>query len=324
MQARKFFVILLVSLGLCMAVVAAQEKSQPADENATQSDKEIIAKIGDRVVTLAEIKAEFARIPPQFMAHFNTPEKKEQYVRNLVDRSLFSMEAKAQGFMDKPDVQEKINSYVDRVLYAEFMKELTQNIQVTEADCRSYYESNSAEFTEKERVKASHIVVKTEEEAQQVKQELNQGGDWSELAKQYSIERGTRDRGGDLGYFSEGRMPKEFEAVAFAMNPGDVSEPVKTALGFHIIKLEDKKPAEVLPFDEVKSRIQNNLMNEMRQQRVEGVRDQLFQKYNVEIFTEKIGDIQVGSGQQSPQMRGRPMPVKLSPKPKKDDEEEKK
>ncbi|MBN2432744.1 MAG: peptidyl-prolyl cis-trans isomerase [Acidobacteria bacterium] len=324
MEARKIVMILLASVILSGAIVWAQEPAPPAENKRELTDQELVAKIGDRTVTLAEIKAEFARIPPQFVAHFNTPEKKEQYVRNLVDRSLFSMEAKAQGYMEQPDVQEKINSYVDRVLYAEFMKNMTQDIQVTEADCRKYYEDHPEEFAEQERIKASHILVKTEEEANQVKAELNQGGDWNELAKKYSSERGTRDRGGDLGYFSRNRMPAEFESVAFAMNPGEISDPIKTPLGYHIIRLEDKKPAEQSPFDEVKARIQNKLMSEMRQQKVDGIREQLFKKYNVEIFTDKIDEIQVGSGQASSPMRGRSMPVRMSPKSKPDEEKEKK
>jgi len=323
MEARKIVIILLASMILSWAMAWAQEEAPPAENKGDAADQEIIARIGDRTVTLAEIKAEFARIPPQFISHFNTPEKKEQYVRNLVDRSLFSMEAKAQGYMEQPDVMEKINSYIDRVLYAEFMKNMTQDIEVTDADCRKYYEEHPDEFAEQERIKASHILVKTEEEARQVKAELAQGGDWNELAKKYSMERGTRDRGGDLGYFSTGRMPTEFESVAFAMNPGEISEPVKTTFGYHIIRLEDKKPAEQAPFDEVKPRIQNKLMSDMRQQKVDGIRDQLFRKYNVEIYTDKIDEIQVGSGQAPSPMRGRSMPVRLAPKSKSDEEVEK-
>ncbi|MDC2863689.1 MULTISPECIES: peptidylprolyl isomerase PrsA [unclassified Bacillus (in: firmicutes)] len=115
----------------------------------------------------------------------------------------------------------------------------------------------------KPEVKASHILVKDEETAKKVKAELAQGKSFEDLAKQYSQDPGSKDKGGDLGYFKPGSMVKEFEDAAYKLKKDEISDPVKTQYGYHIIKVTDIK--ELTPFDKAKDSIKNDLVDKKMQ-----------------------------------------------------------
>jgi len=308
----------VIFLGLLVILPVTYTVAKQADqkkEKVSVSD-EIIAKIGDKKLTLAEVQVEFSRIPPQFASHFNSLEKKEQYVKNMVDRSLFSMEAREMGFMENEEVRAKIEGYVDRILYAEYMKKMTKGLEVTDAECLEYYNQNKAEFSDKEKIKASHILVGTEEEALKIKKELDDGADWNDLVKKDSADKSNRNKGGDLGYFARGRMAGEFDNVAFSMKIGEIRGPVKTNFGYHIIKLVDKKPEKMQPYDKVKTKVKNTLTSNKRKEKLEKIRQQLFKKYDVVIYSDKINDLKVGGGRRGmPGQRGRTVPVQLQKKP---------
>ena len=115
----------------------------------------------------------------------------------------------------------------------------------------------------KPEIKASHILVKDEATAKKVKEELGQGKSFEELAKQYSEDTGSKEKGGDLGFFGPGKMVKEFEEAAYKLKKDEVSEPVKSQFGYHIIKVTDIK--EQKPFDEVKGDIKKDLVQKKAQ-----------------------------------------------------------
>ncbi|MBE7094268.1 peptidylprolyl isomerase PrsA [Bacillus cereus] len=119
---------------------------------------------------------------------------------------------------------------------------------VTEKDVKDHY---------KPEIKASHILVSDENEAKEIKKKLDAGASFEELAKQESQDLLSKEKGGDLGYFSSGRMAPEFETAAYKLKVGQISNPVKSPNGYHIIKLTDKK--DLKPYDEVKDSIRKNL-----------------------------------------------------------------
>jgi foldase protein PrsA len=119
---------------------------------------------------------------------------------------------------------------------------------VTEDDVKAHH---------KPEIRASHILVEDEAKAKEIKEKLNNGGSFEALAKEFSTDPGSKDKGGDLDFFGPGEMVKEFEDAAYALEVGQISEPVKSAHGYHIIKLTEKK--ELQPFDEVKDSIREML-----------------------------------------------------------------
>jgi peptidyl-prolyl cis-trans isomerase D len=154
------------------------------------------------------------------------------------------------------------------------MESIRSKLVVPVADIERAYNDRIGEYTTPEQVKASHILLKTEgqdeakvrEQAEEVLKKAKAGADFAALAKQYSQDEGTAPNGGDLDYFGRGRMVPEFDAVAFNMEAGQVSDLVKTSFGFHIIKLVDKKPGTTRPIDEVRAQLQDQLSVERAQQ----------------------------------------------------------
>ncbi|HDL86042.1 MAG TPA: tetratricopeptide repeat protein [Candidatus Acetothermia bacterium] len=137
------------------------------------------------------------------------------------------------------------------------------NIEPSDDQLAAYFEKNVSKYTEPEQVRASHILVKDLATANKVLDELNKGADFATLAKKYSIDTGTKDKGGDLGWFGRGRMVKAFEDAAFSMKVGEVSKPVKTQYGYHIIKVTGHKPAHTPTLAEVKTKVHDDYVKEI-------------------------------------------------------------
>jgi peptidyl-prolyl cis-trans isomerase D len=149
-------------------------------------------------------------------------------------------------------------------------------VSVPPSDIQRYYNDNIQQYQTPEQVKASHILLKTEgkdeaavrQKAEEVLKEVKSGGDFAALARKYSEDDGSKANGGDLDYFTRGRMVPEFEKVAFTLEPGQVSDLVKSQFGFHIIKVIDKRPGATKPLDEVRSQIQDQLALQLADQKI--------------------------------------------------------
>ncbi|NOY69002.1 MAG: hypothetical protein GXP53_05845 [Deltaproteobacteria bacterium] len=149
-------------------------------------------------------------------------------------------------------------------------KDIMSKISITPEIEKAYYESHKDKFTKPEQVHARHILIKLSSDAGDAKKaeakkkideivkKLKKGADFAELAKTYS-EGPSAKNGGDLGFFSHGQMVEPFEKAAFALKPGEISDIVTTRFGYHIIKLEEKKPAVVTSFEEAKPALEEQI-----------------------------------------------------------------
>ncbi|MFP4193932.1 MAG: peptidylprolyl isomerase [Desulfobacterales bacterium] len=164
------------------------------------------------------------------------------------------------------------------------------SMSVTDEEIESFYEENKEQFEVPEKVRARHILIKSEddddkagarEKIREVKQRLEDGEDFSELARQYSDDP-SGESGGDLGYFSRGSMVKNFEEAAFELEPGEVSDIVETRFGYHLIKLEDRKDKGIEPLADVRDSIREDLEQEKMMQKLEPYIESLKEKYPVE------------------------------------------
>jgi peptidyl-prolyl cis-trans isomerase D len=156
-------------------------------------------------------------------------------------------------------------------------EEIRKKITVTPNEVQTYYNENLQQYQSPEQVRASHILLKTEgkdeasvrTQAEEILKQVKAGADFAALAKKHSEDEGSKAAGGDLDYFGRGRMVPEFENAAFGMEPGQISDLVKTQYGFHIIKMVDKKPATTRPLDEVRAQITEQLQHQKAQQAVQ-------------------------------------------------------
>src|SRR3989454_9639408 len=142
----------------------------------------------------------------------------------------------------------------------------------TDDAMKKVYEDASKQITGEQEVRARHILVETEDEAKAVKAELDKGADFAELAKKKSKDPGASD-GGDLGFFTKEQMVPEFSTVAFALEPGKISDPVKSQFGWHIIKVEEKRSRQAPGFDQVKGQIETYVIRKAQADYVAKLRE---------------------------------------------------
>ncbi|MDM5292048.1 peptidylprolyl isomerase [Peribacillus simplex] len=154
----------------------------------------------------------------------------------------------------------------DIVVYLQTKKLIEPRITVTDDEISTYFEDNKDTFAQAEQVEASHILVEDEKTAKKVEKEIAEGGDFAKLAAEYSTDTETADNGGSLGYFGKGNMVDEFEDVAFDLDIGKVSDPVKSDYGYHIIKVTGKKEAKEANLEDSKEEIEETLLSERLQE----------------------------------------------------------
>lgn len=237
-------------------------------------DKLVAKAAAAEVVTDEEVNAEIEKIKKQFP----------------------SEEAFADQLKEAGQTPEKLAGAIRKMLQQQrWMKsQIKDQDQVSEADAKAFYESNTKEFESPEMVKASHILFKTskddseevvkqkEEAAKKAAERAKNGEDFNALAKELSEEPGAKESGGELGFFSKERMVPEFSAAAFSQEPGEIGGPVRTQFGWHVIKVSEKKPAGTTPFEEVKDQIIAYLKSTKQREAVQDVLKKLKDSAQIE------------------------------------------
>jgi len=178
------------------------------------------------------------------------------------------------------DVREDIINYIKTE------KLLEPRIEITDEELQTYFDENKDTFATAEQVQASHILVADEATANEVKSKLDAGEDFSTLAKEYSTDTTTAESGGDLGYFSSGDMVAEFEEVAFALGVDEISAPVKTEYGYHIIKVVDHQEAKEANFEDSKEEITDTLMSDKMSTEYTVWLEELKEEYEITNYLE--------------------------------------
>lgn len=172
----------------------------------------------------------------------------QKYYNNYGGQEVFFQALTSSGFT-LDDVKK------DLALSLKIKKLMEPRIAINDEDLRAYFEENKASFAQEKQVKVSHILVDTQEKAAEIKKRLVSGEDFAKLAQEYSTDTATRDSGGELGFIRKGEMVKEFETAAFSAKAGEISEPVKTEFGYHLVKVLEIKEAREASFEQSKSQI---------------------------------------------------------------------
>jgi peptidyl-prolyl cis-trans isomerase C len=223
---------------------------------------------------------------------FEGPEGVERFVDELVKKEILYQESKKKGYENNPDYQKKLEEFKKLTLISLLLeKEIEEKAKVTDKDVKDYYDSHKAEMTTNNQIRASHILVKSEDEAKKILEQVKKGGDFAKIAKEKSIDTGSAGRGGDLGFFSRGQMVPEFEKVAFSLKEGEVGGPAKTQFGYHVIKVTGKKEGKIVEFDKIKDMLTQKVTAEKQKAAFDSYIEGLKKSYNVQKNKESIAAI---------------------------------
>jgi len=246
--SKKKFTLLIIILSMSILLISCQQESK---------DKEIVAEINDLKITQDEFY--------QYLLEQNGQEVLEALILEkmleleIADKNITitqeSIDAEYAEMVGFYGGEEQLNNALAEYGYTndQVLKNIKLNlsietlmepyIEISEEEIESYFQANKVSYATKEKVKASHILVDTEEMALEIIEKIKSGEEFDIMAELHSKDVSNATMGGDLGYFERGEMVQAFEDKAFSMEIGEVSEPVETSFGYHIIKLVDKQPA---------------------------------------------------------------------------------
>lgn len=202
----------------------------------------------------------------------------EALVKGFVNTKLLTLEAKNSGIESSKEFQDKLTQSKEQMLQQQIVDQYLKK-SVTEAMIDAEYNKLVESLKGKEEVKASHILVDDEEKAKEAKKKLSKGAKFADVVKEFSKDQSTKSSGGTLGYFMEGQLVPEFEKKAFSMKVGEISDPVKTEFGWHIIKVEDKRKIKVPTKEEAKA----GLVSKLNREALEKYFVELDKKYDLKI-----------------------------------------
>ena len=199
------------------------------------------------------------------------PAVKDNIIRGIVSERLMLKEAERIDLADKPEVQQRLHAIRRQVLVQQLLKERNDDI-LTDANVKKAYEDIVRRNAGKEEVRARHILVESKKEAEDIYKQLeNKKADFAKIAKEKSIDKGTAERGGDLGYFKQSDMVPEFSKAAYALDKGEISKPVESPFGWHIIEVEDRRQLPIPTLAEARPDIEKKLIVESNQSYVENL-----------------------------------------------------
>ena len=248
--------------------IAQQDGAGPSDTSGLDT---VIATVGEDTITEADLafaaedlQQELAQVPPG--------EQRAFLVAVLIDMKVMAQAARALDMDETELFRRRLQFLEERALRRAYFADQVASVVTPEAVAAAY-EAVVAEFEPQEEVRARHVLVATREEAEAVKAQLEGGAPFETVAVENSIDPSAAQNGGDLGFFQRGRMVKPFEDVAFTMQPGEISDPVESQFGWHVIRLEERRESAPPPLAQLQGQLQQQLIFESYDEKMGALKD---------------------------------------------------
>ena len=265
-------------------------------ENLPKTD-ELLAQVGDSRLTTSRLDMMIDLMPPQIQVMLRSNDQmRQELINRWVDINLIVQEALASKIDQDPLVKIKIDEMKNRVLVETLISQrLDTKTPIPAEEIAAYYANHSSEFEQGEQVQAQHILIRLAPDAgaadkekagktiATIQDKLKNGESFATLAEQFSEDPGSKNKGGNLGYFGRGQMVKEIEDAAFATKPGATSPPVQTHFGWHLIHVLDRKAPQKPPLEQVSKEIEARLKADRNEQALKKLIDELKSKYLVTV-----------------------------------------
>lgn len=287
------FIIISVNLLPTNFVISPCNAS---DENT------LVAKVNDEIhITGADFERVLARFRGQIGMRPVTSKEKIELIKSMIRRHLILLQESVDQIRKSPQIVAKVKQFEDQLVIRQYLEEKVGSmLKVTDTELKSYYDANRHTYSSPPRVEVSHILLRSKAEAEQVKTKLQNGEDFAQLAKDYSIDLPKALEGGKMGIIEKGKALPELETVLFIMAEGETSDIVKTPFGYHILRVDKIFPVSFKPFEEEKDNIKVTLMRQKEVVAFDKMASELEKNADIEIFEDKI--LEIGNNAFSNQM----------------------
>ena len=256
--------LIAVSTVAALASLAACNKTQQAAGPQAAAAPPAVATVNGSAITRPEYDL-FVKDLLQGKQQELTADQKNQVLDDLINMQLLADQAEKDGLQNDPDTVAQLHLLHEKVMADAEQQKFVKSFQPSDADLKAEYDTAVAAM-DKTEYKARHILVASKEEGQQIIKKLKGGAKFEELAKTQSTDTGSKNNGGDLGWFTTSRMVKPFADAVVALKKGEITpEPVQTQFGWHVIQLEDTRDKTPPPFDQVKTQLTNQLIRKKLQ-----------------------------------------------------------
>ncbi len=253
---------ILMVLALASVLVTGCKGKTPAPQAG-----KVLAEVNGAKITETDFSAELEGKPDFYKQYAQSADGKKQILDRLVERKLILATADKEGLSNSPEVEAKIQAYRERVILDKLKeKVLASQFQVTDDDVKDYFNAHPEMYNRPEAARVKEIVVADAKTGDQVYREAKASpAKFDELARKYSIDTESKNRGGDKGFVNKGDFPPELDAKAFALKEQEISPPVSSGGKFYILQVVQKRPAEQKELSQVADQIKRRLEIEKKQ-----------------------------------------------------------
>lgn len=249
---------------------------------------DILALVGDTKITISSFNERISNLPERYQAIIK--KRKDEFLQEVINDTLLFREAVKIGLHKDREVLKVVEEARKKIVIARLLKDKVDDaIRITKESVERYYNENKQKFLKPEILRVSHILVSTREEAKKILEELEGGAVFEDVARARSVDP-TAQRGGDIGYFPRGQLMPEFERACTGLEINGISGVVKTKLGYHIIKLTDRRKPEPTAFDQIKKKIRSRLHTVERQKIFNELLSRLREETPIDINSELLSD----------------------------------
>jgi peptidyl-prolyl cis-trans isomerase C len=270
---KKSVLCYLTALFLCVTLTGC---GRPSGD-----DEVVLVSIGQTKITVGELNERMSNLPERYREIVQR--RKAEYVQELINDTLLYREALRQGIQKDKEVKRVLEEARKKILVAKLISNETEPAaEITEEQINAFYEENSARYMTPEIMRVSHILVATRQEADAVALEIANGAKFDEIARARSVDP-TAQRGGDIGYFPKGQLMPEFENACAALEVGEVSDPFRTSLGYHVVMLTDRRAPQQRPIDQAREDIIERIRGIERQKAFDELLARLKKKTKIKI-----------------------------------------
>ncbi|MGB3272162.1 MAG: peptidylprolyl isomerase [Xanthobacteraceae bacterium] len=237
---------------------------------AAEDTSPVVARVDGSEIRQSDVALAEQELGAQ-LQHMDEATRRENIIAFLVDMKIVAKAAEAKKVGDNEAFKKRLAFTRDRLLMDSLLTE-EGKAGADDAALRKVYDEAAKQISAEQEVHARHILVESEDEAKAIVAELKKGADFAELAKKKSKDPGASD-GGDLGFFTKDQMVPEFSAAAFALEPGKLSDPVKSQFGWHVIKVEEKRNRQPPAFEQVKGQLESYAVRKAQAEYVAKLRE---------------------------------------------------